>query len=225
MRLSLLIPTLGLALSLAACASQSYPPQAAPQSGNATPTAAPAPATQSAAAPAAEASEAEIAKPDLGETLSPPDAYTRAEPGEAPASAEVGSGWVSKYPYGTASDQAASEAAAVAPAAGTDATGTGAADTASGSEPTVQVGSTGWIKAEVTAEEHQADIEACYRYAFSQVEHDFRIDDDVAAARPGDSDNGLGFTALTNRMNLYDQRNRRTELINRCMEGKGYNQV
>jgi len=48
-----------------------------------------------------------------------------------------------------------------------------------------------------------------------------RIEEDVAAAR-SDNDSGLGFTQLTTRMNLYEHRNRRTELINDCMEGKGY---
>ncbi|MCG8360258.1 MAG: hypothetical protein MI920_32230 [Kiloniellales bacterium] len=78
-----------------------------------------------------------------------------------------------------------------------------------------------WRKPEITPEQHRADIEACYRYAWSQVEHDIRIESDVAAARD-DADKGLGFTALTNRMNIYDHKKRRTVLINDCMEGKGY---
>ena len=79
----------------------------------------------------------------------------------------------------------------------------------------------GWAKQGVSQEQHRADIESCYRYAFAQVDHDLKIDSDVAAARV-DDDRGLGFTMLTEKLNLYDLKRRRTELINDCMEDKGY---
>ena len=78
-----------------------------------------------------------------------------------------------------------------------------------------------WSKEGASSEQHRADIEACYRYAFSQVQHDMRIEDDVAAAFD-DPDKGLGYKKLTNSMNLYDHKKRRTSLINDCMETKGY---
>lgn len=82
----------------------------------------------------------------------------------------------------------------------------------------------GWTKPGTSQEQHRADIESCYRYAFAQVDHDLKIDSDVAAARD-DDDKGLGFTLLTQKLNLYDLKRRRSELINDCMESKGYNQT
>lgn len=190
MRFSLLVPTLGLALALGACATESYPLASPPQSATA----------ERAAAP----------RPAPGEALAPPDALARADSSAVPP--QGNQAWVSKYPYGTTDSAATGRAAAAAPEPANP-------------EPEIRADSTGWVKADGSDEEHQADIESCYRYAFSQVDHDFLIDGDVAAARPGDSDNGLGFTSLNQRLNLYDQRNRRTELINRCMQGKGYTRI
>lgn len=179
MRFSLLVPILGLALALGACATKPYPPAAPPQGATVT-------------------------------TSAPPDAFARADGGAGTPGGNRA--WVSTYPYGTADGTATGQAAAVAPEPASP-------------EPEIPADSAGWVKADGSNEENRADIESCYRYAFSQVDHDFLIDGDVAAARPGDSDNGLGFTSLNRRLNLYDQRNRRTELINRCMRGKGYTRI
>ena len=51
---------------------------------------------------------------------------------------------------------------------------------------------------------------------------DLAVHGDLLAAARDDADKGLGFTQLTQRMNLYDHKERRTELINDCMETKGY---
>ncbi|MGF1608995.1 MAG: hypothetical protein ACFCUQ_06340 [Kiloniellales bacterium] len=128
----------------------------------------------------------------------------------APATSQGGAsadgGWVSSYPYGTAQ-------------------GSQRAEGAESSDVTEEGGLTrdvsGWSKPNVTSEQRTADIEACYRYAWSQVERDMRIDSDVATGDFND-DSGLGFTQLTQRMNLFEYRNRRTTLINGCMESKGY---
>lgn len=207
-----------LAALLAACSSKPYPPERGASSASAA--VAPAEATPSAVAAAAATSTA------------------------APAASGQSATWTSTYPYGT--DQGAAEPAAApaqtaatapAPAPATAPAPEGELlARASDSAETVTVYSaedeagersplapfvSGWAKPGSTPDQHRADIEACYRYAWSQVEHDIRIESDVAAARD-DADKGLGFTQLTQRMNIYDHKERRTELINDCMETKGY---
>ena len=188
MRFSLLVPILGLALALGACATKPYPPAAPPQGATVT-------------------------------TSAPPDAFARADGGAG--TPRGNRAWVSTYPYGTADSAPDSAATGQAAAAAPEPANSEPANPG----PEIPSDSAGWVKADGSGEENRADIESCYRYAFSQVDHDFLIDGDVAAARPGDSDNGLGFTSLNRRLNLYDQRNRRTELINRCMRGKGYTRI
>lgn len=83
----------------------------------------------------------------------------------------------------------------------------------------------GWAKPGTSQEQHRADIESCYRFAFAQVDHDLKIDSDVDAAGFYADDQGLGLNALNQRLNLYNLKRRRTELINECMEGKGYFQT
>lgn len=194
---------LALALVTAACASKSYPPSSDQATGSG--------------------------------ALAPPDAEVRA----TATTTGQSSTWVSTYPYGSAAGGAATTPApaigvTASPAAGSTDAGSPAAGTATrrsvdesaatiapaaGQEslPTL----TGWIKAEATPEQHKADIEDCYRYAWAQVDHDIRIESDRSAAA-SDSDFGVGFTDLTARMNVYEHRQRRTELINDCMEAKGY---
>ena len=202
-----------LAALLAACSSKPYPPERGASSASA----AVAPAEATPAAVAASAA--------------------------APAASGQSSTWTSTYPYGTdqgavapAQSAAAAPQPAPAPSAAEPSPGGELLARASDSGETVTVYSSedesgersplapfvsGWSKPGSSADQHRADIEACYRYAWSQVEHDIRIESDVAAARD-DADKGLGFTQLTQRMNLYDHKERRTELINDCMETKGY---
>lgn len=202
-----------LAFLVAACASKSYPPSPDGASG--------------ASATATSA-------------LAPPDAELRASGATA---AVQSSTWVSTYPYGSATGGSSTApapaigATAIPAAESTDTgadTGAGAASVASRSSTAASAATsspalgeetlptlTGWIKAEATPKQHKADIEDCYRYAWAQVDHDLRIESDRSAASV-DSDFGTGFTDLTARMNLYEHRQRRTELIHDCMEGKGY---
>ena len=200
MRRFIVIPLLVAGLALGACAQTSYPSASSPSSG----------------APAA------------GTALPPPDTAPAAGSGSAGASTgDSSDGWVSTYPYGTASEAGGDAAGATAspggetPTAATaDSGGTGTV-LSSDERGSVRPQASGWQNPNVTPEQHQADIEGCYRYAWSQVERDMRVEQDMAAAR-SDGDDGLGFTALTTRMNLYDHRKRRTALINDCMESKGY---
>lgn len=192
--------------ALAGCSGTPYPPR-----GQA---AAPAPTVP------AQAAEAPSSGPPAApgsEALPPPGAMEHAVSPSAggQGSAKGDSGWVSSYPYGTAQGEGT--------APGSEAPRT--SQSAESSGVTEQGGLTpevsGWSKRNVTSEQHRADIEACYRYAWSQVERDMQIDSDVATGDFND-DSGLGFTQLTRRMNLFDYRNRRTTLINSCMESKGY---
>lgn len=137
-----------------------------------------------------------------GEALAPPGSTERAVAPSAGSGSQEG-GWVSRYPYGATQQ---GETAEVPPA---------------GNEQSRSPNGSDWKKPNVTDEERTADIEACYNYAWSQVERDMKIDSDVAT---GDFNNdyGLGFNQLTKRMRQYEYRNRRTELMNSCMQGKGY---
>lgn len=211
MRRFIMIPLLAAGLALGACAQKSYPPSSGVSSG------------ASSAAPAA------------GTALPPPDTAPAA--GGSDSAGGSGDGWVSTYPYGTATGGTATGGTAseatgstVSPGGETPTAATVEQDDSGGTvsvlssqddQGSVQSNASGWQNPDVTPEQHQADIEGCYRYAWSQVERDMRVEQDVGAART-DGDDGLGFTALTTRMNLFDHRNRRTELINDCMEGKGY---
>ena len=196
MRRFIVIPLLAAGLALGACAQKSYPP----------------------------ASGASSAAPAAGTALPPPDTAPAAGGSSAGGATD---GWVSTYPYGDASEATGATASpgGETPTAATvdqgESQGTVSVLSSQEYEGSVQPHASGWQNPSVTPEQHQADIEGCYRYAWSQVERDMRVEQDVGAAR-SDGDDGLGFTALTTRMNLYDHRNRRTELINDCMEGKGY---
>jgi len=227
-------------VALGACAPKPYPPvekslavagQADQPAAEAeTMAAAPEPAPTPEPAPAAVPQPA----PAAATALAVPPVASEPAPAAAPAPSEP----VSTYPYGTAQPEPAPVAVTPPASPGPASPGTSVAaaeamepaaaepetytiispDTG---EPVVQPYSAGWVNPKKSAEQVQADIEGCYNYAWSQVEHDMRIEDDVAAAR-GDSDQGLGFADLTRRMNLYEHKNRRTELINDCMEAKGY---
>ncbi len=216
------IRILAVALALAACSTKPYPP------------------AQKTAVPWTPP-EGEAAPPT---TPAAPPTATFAAP--APSGSTVGT-----YPYGSPQPGGAAESAAplpVTPAPRAEArapepfissgdVGGGPAFAKGqdevGGEPVTVITPDGgdsatpdsfasaWTKSEITAEQHRADIEACYRYAWAQVQHDMRIEDDVAAAFD-DPDQGRGYTDLTRRMNLYDHKKRRTVLINDCMESKGY---
>ncbi len=66
------------------------------------------------------------------------------------------------------------------------------------------------------------DVESCYAYARGQVDHDVRIESDVASAFDSD-DAGFGTIVLRERMNDFERRNRVPVLFSSCMSSKGYN--
>lgn len=69
---------------------------------------------------------------------------------------------------------------------------------------------------------HNADIEACYRYAAAQTANDARIEQDRRAVY-GD---GFGDTQsvglLSSKIRSYDHETRRRSLFSTCMRSKGY---
>ncbi len=207
------ILAVALALALAACSTTPYPPAQkvaqpwTPPEGEALP-----PTTPAAPAPSSSAlGTYPYGSPDsgTGAESAAPLPVTPAPRAEARAPEPFISGGASGAPaFAKGQDEAGEETITVITQDGGD------------TEKPDSFASA-WRKSEVSAEQHRADIEACYRYAWAQVQHDIRIENDVDAAFD-DPDKGIGYKALTKRMNIYDHKKRRTVLINDCMEGKGY---
>jgi hypothetical protein len=80
----------------------------------------------------------------------------------------------------------------------------------------------GWSKPGVSRAEKSADMEACYRSAWAQVDNDIRIDDDIAAARDqvGSYQSRLG--DLTKRVDSHYYSRQRSTRFEGCMRSKGY---
>ncbi len=80
----------------------------------------------------------------------------------------------------------------------------------------------GWHKPGVSRAQKAADIESCYHAAWSQVDNDIRIDDDIAAARDqvGSYQSRLG--DLTRRVDSHYYSKQRTTRFERCMQSRGY---
>ena len=68
---------------------------------------------------------------------------------------------------------------------------------------------------------YQGDVDSCYDYARGQVDHDARIESDVASAFDTDT-TGLGLIALRGRMSNFERSNRMPALFSSCMLAKGY---
>jgi hypothetical protein len=79
----------------------------------------------------------------------------------------------------------------------------------------------GWANPEVPLSAHQRDIEACYDYAWAQVERDLQIDSDIQDTMDTMA-SGLGFSPENRQANLYGARQRRHRLFERCMQSRGY---
>lgn len=80
----------------------------------------------------------------------------------------------------------------------------------------------GWTKSGVTRDEQLADTEACYDYAWAQVNKDIRIDDDIAAARNQSGSQFIPLNALTQQGDSYYYRKERIVRLEDCMQAKGY---
>ena len=78
-----------------------------------------------------------------------------------------------------------------------------------------------WRKAGTTEEQRQADIAACYELAVAQVRRDERI---LADRDSGFRDFGPSsrFATVERQMQSVDLKNRRSRVMNSCLESKGY---
>lgn len=80
----------------------------------------------------------------------------------------------------------------------------------------------GWTKPGVTRDEQLADTEACYTFAWAQVDNDIRIDNDIAAARGQSASPYIPLNALTQQADTYYYRKERIVRLENCMQAKGY---
>jgi hypothetical protein len=79
----------------------------------------------------------------------------------------------------------------------------------------------GWANPDVPLSGHQRDIEACYDYAWAQVDRDLRIESDIQDTMDTMA-SGLGFSPENRQADLYGARQRRHRLFERCMQTRGY---
>lgn len=82
--------------------------------------------------------------------------------------------------------------------------------------------SVGWTKPGVTKDQQLADTEACYNYAWAQVNNDIRIDDDIDAARIQPGSGLTRLRAVTQQADSYYYRKERIVRLEDCMKAKGY---
>lgn len=80
----------------------------------------------------------------------------------------------------------------------------------------------GWSKPGVTGDQQLADTEACYNYAWAQVNNDIRIDDDIAAARVQLGSEFTRLSVVTQQADSYYYRKERIARLEDCMQAKGY---
>lgn len=82
--------------------------------------------------------------------------------------------------------------------------------------------SVGWTKPGVTKDQQLADTEACYNYAWAQVNNDIRIDDDIDAARGQSGSEFARLRTVTRQADSYYYRKERIVRLENCMKAKGY---
>ena len=80
----------------------------------------------------------------------------------------------------------------------------------------------GWNKPGVTSDQQLADTEACYNYAWAQVNNDIRIDDDIDAARGQLGSEFSRLSVVTRQADSYYYRKERIVRLEDCMQAKGY---
>lgn len=108
------------------------------------------------------------------------------------------------YPYGTASETTDAESA-----------GKGEAYVR-GPDGSV------WKGERRDTEAHNADIEACYRYAAAQTANDARIEQDRRAVYGDGFSDTQSVGLLSSKIRSYDHETRRRSLFSSCMRSKGY---
>ncbi len=78
-----------------------------------------------------------------------------------------------------------------------------------------------WLRGASEDVAYQGDVDSCYAYARGQVDHDARIERDVASAFDSDA-GGFGLTELRGRMSNFERSHRVPTLFSSCMAAKGY---
>ena len=79
-----------------------------------------------------------------------------------------------------------------------------------------------WKGAPRDTESHNADIEACYRYAAAQTANDARIEQDRRAVYGDGFSDTQSVGLLNSKIRSYDHETRRRSLFSSCMRSKGY---
>ncbi len=79
-----------------------------------------------------------------------------------------------------------------------------------------------WKGAPRDTEAHNADIEACYRYAAAQTANDARIEQDRRAVYGDGFSDTQSVGLLNSKIRSYDHETRRRSLFSSCMRSKGY---
>jgi hypothetical protein len=147
------------------------------------------------------------------------------QPAAADVSAYGAANTGGTYPYGTgqATGTAQADGTAQAPAQGY-AINLPQQANAEVTEGVVVMGPDGtvWLRSAGENPAYRGDVDSCYAYARGQVEHDRRIESDVASAFDTDGD-GFGLAALRGRMSDFERSNRVPVLFSTCMSSKGYN--
>lgn len=79
-----------------------------------------------------------------------------------------------------------------------------------------------WYGNSPDSDQKQADADACYRFAWSQVDNDVRIDDDISSARNEAFSQNSRLTVHTQRVDSYYYERERNARFEDCMRSKGY---
>ena len=147
-------------------------------------------------------------------TAPPPAAGGMIQPATAQGSGYGAANTGGTYPYGTAEEAAQETTQGLAPEQATAET----------TEGVVVMGPDGtvWLHAGGDDAAYRGDVDSCYAFARGQVDHDARIENDVASAFDSGA-GGFGLTALRGRMNDFERSNRMPALFSSCMTAKGYN--
>ena len=156
-----------------------------------------------------------------------PAAVVKAQPAIQPAAAQVSAYGAANtggtYPYGTAQAGGTAQESGQEPAQGF-AINVPQQANAEVTEGVVVMGPDGtvWLRSAGENPAYRGDVDSCYAYARGQVDHDRRIESDVASAFDSEGD-GFGLAALRGRMSDFERSNRVPVLFSSCMSSKGYN--
>ena len=79
-----------------------------------------------------------------------------------------------------------------------------------------------WTREGTSSDRRQLDTDACYRFAWAQVDNDIRIDDDISSARNEAFSQNSRLTVHNQRVDSYYYEKERNARFEDCMRSKGY---